>query len=574
MTRFWVVLFLILGSVGVARAEVTVSAEMAPRQAAVGERINYSVNVSGEARKIAEPVLPDLPAFEVAGSGTSTFFTSVNGQVTRRKAFTFTLVARSEGSQTIEGATVTVDGKRYLVPPVSVEVTAASNRSRAQPPSRNMPFGGLNPIVPMPGRGLREGDVTIETEVDRKHPYVGEQVILTFRLKRAVNLFGSPDYTEPEVTGFRKQPLEFPGGKDTVSRVEGGRRWVIQEIRTALFPLQPGPLTVGPARLTFTVDPFAGGQALMTDPIQLEARPLPAEGRPADFSGAVGKFSLAAVLDRTDASVGDSLTLTVTVSGRGNFNGLEGVSLPDLPGFDVYDPEVTDNLTYEPDGVTGSRSFSYILIPRAEGSRQLGPVRLVTFDPEAETYRTAEAGPFTVAVAPARATASSEPPPEPAARTVSGPTREEALLWAGLAFAAGLLVLIAREWMSLKKRKATAPVQAQRKPYFADRKTLYEVLGRVQRQDDEAFLRDVDRSLRDFLGERWGLTAARVDVGAVDRNMNGMPPECRQVVREALEAVATARYAPGGGGLAREELLSRVREAARAVEGLMPGSPG
>lgn len=565
-------------------AEVTVSASVAPDEVTVGEAVTYTVSVSGDAGSVTEPELPDLDGFRAAGSGSSTFFTAVNGQVTRRHDFTYTLVPERDGRLTVGPATVRVGGKAYRTGPVTVNVLPAGSSSRAQPapPSAQGQPGfpripGFPQLPGFPGLpgfnapALQPGDVKVSLSADRDDPYVGEQVVLTFRLDRAVTFAVPADYTPPPTPGFRAVDVEMPPGAGHSVRIENGRRWVTEERRMILFPLQAGDATVGPAGLSFTVDPFAGGQHLVTDPVPLHVRPLPPAGRPPGFAGAVGSFALKAEADRTRAKAGDAVTLTVRLSGSGNFRDIPKVDLKAPDAVEVYDPELEDHLANRPEGVRGERVFKYVLVPKRAGDLEIGPARLAVFDPDTGRYETLEAGPVALTVAPAApgapaAGATPSPAAAPEGAEKAAPSRREALGAAAAAFAAGIVLLLLRR-LRRGGAHAPAPPEAERPAPAPDpgaaRRALEAALAAPA---GAAFARDTERALRAWLGARWQVPATRVDADAVRRHLRSAPEADQEACAAALEALQAARYAPGGAGLERDPLAETVRRAVAAVE--------
>lgn len=558
---------------------VEVSASISPAEVAVGQSATYTISV-GDAGGDVTPELPDLKGFDVAGSGTSESITIDNGRMTRRTDYNYYLVPHKEGSFTLPPATVTAGGRTYRTDPVQVKVVAATSRSRPAPGGPRFPAMPQIPGMPdlpslfgAPSRPLGAGDVRVHLSTDRDDPYVGEQVILTFRFERAVNLMGPADYSDPPTPGFRSFPVEMPPGADRHAEVRDGRNWAIVEHRTLLFPLAPGDKTVGPAAVEFAVDPFAGRQRIVTDAVTLHVKPLPEAGRPADFSGGVGTFRLEAALDRTDAAVGDTVTLTVTVSGQGNFHDMEQVPAPDAPGFEVFDPEVTDDLHNGPAGTAGARRYTFVLIPREAGDLQVGTVRLSTFDPAKGTYETAQAGPFPLAVSAAAPTPAA-PQTSPGLAAERATSRTEALAWAALVFVAGLVLLVLRR-LAARKGSAPAPEPEEAAAPGPDgakaRAALEAVLGPERtgtpypRHPDDGWAAEVDRALRTWLGARWDLPPPRVDGMAAARHLAG-DPEAAGACQSVLAALQAARFAPAAD-LDREALATKVRQLVARVEG-------
>ncbi len=559
------------------RAVAAVTASVSPKQVAVGEPFEYSITVDGRAKGIDPPQLPALPHMRVVGSGTSTLFQSVNGQISRRTEFNYTLVADKAGTHTIGPAAVVVRGTRLRTEPVTVEVVPASNRSRAQS-SRGGSRGGLR------GFGLREGDVTIDTRVDMDDPFVGEQVILTFYYDRAVDLY-QVDYEPPSTTGFREFELHVPPALGRRSYIKDGRRRVEEQYKMALIPVQPGTATIGSAALNMVVDPFSGAQRLMTDPISVNVRPLPTDNRPDGFAGAVGRFELKARLSTRQIRQGETVTLTVTVSGRGNLHDIAGVILPELDWAEMYDPEISDRIHHGPNGINGSRSLAYPLIPRTPGHYEVGPVKLVVFDPETERYQILTTEPFGLDVSPAPprtpvpdATAPAAAPDAAAPPPPGGRNRQADLLWALAALVVGVALLIMRKKSG--RDGAPAEVAADPPPDLgeaplgpsaptvpdADRAAALAALqATLSAPSDAAFLKGLDHCFKGYLAGCWSVPLLALDREFIAARLTDLDDTVREDALSLIDAMDMARYAPGAVPLNRDELAGRARRVIEAV---------
>ncbi|MFQ5509629.1 MAG: BatD family protein [Leptospirillia bacterium] len=549
-------------------AAATVTANISPKVVSVGQAATYSVTVSGDVSGVQEPDLSGIEGAEVASSGSSSSFTSINGRISRKTTYHYTLVPTREGTLRIEGVTVEVGGSRLPLNPVSLQVEPPSSRSRAQQPTaRTDPFGRLSPFSRRRQPGLREGDVAIDLSVDRETPFVGEQVIMTFRLERAVDFARRPEYGRPDTTGFTHREVSLTPDEAVTQQVRDGRPWVTEVKKSVLFPVTAGERRIGSASLGFTIDPFSGGQRLHTKPIPMRVRPLPIAGRPDDFSGAVGDFKLTAALDRDTVRAGNAVTLSVKVSGNGNLEAVQEVSLSGIDGFEVYDPETHTDTRYGAKGVTGSRTFRYPLVPYSPGTYQVGAVRLVTFDPQAEKYRVATAGPFTVTVTPANAVSpeAATGGTEMTATDAQVPGRRDTLPWAWGLFAIGIALLAVRV-VTRARARARQPDQTVSEAEAAE--AVKRALAANLSMDDDSYLAEVDRSFRSYLAVRLGIPEARAEALRVAQELSGFPDEVRDTVSGALERLHQARYAPGGAfssAAARAELAAPVEAALDAL---------
>ncbi|MCX5789267.1 MAG: BatD family protein, partial [Elusimicrobia bacterium] len=258
----------------------------------------------------------------------------------------------------------------------------------------------------------------VTATVDRPKAYVNEQVTLTVRFHTAVTLLGNPSYNPPSTNGFLSEDL--PPEHHGQTRVHG-RDYQYSEIKTALFPAQSGKLAIGPAAVQVqlqtaaAVDPFApdffqkffsqgmlAGQTrqLKTEPVNVSVQPLPEDGKPASFSGAVGQFKITAAVDKRKLKVGEALSLIVSVDGIGNLKALGTVKIPDSTSFRAYDTISSLNLAKSGEEVRGSKVFRTVLVPRVSGTLTIPSIPFSFFDPRKGEYVHAGTAPIEVEVAP------------------------------------------------------------------------------------------------------------------------------------------------------------------------------
>jgi hypothetical protein len=256
--------------------------------------------------------------------------------------------------------------------------------------------------------------VFVRSFVDRDIVYVGEQITFTFRLYSRVRFLRDPQYHPPTTEGFWKEDL--PPNRRFQQEVSGVP-YLVNEVRTALFPTRAGHLTIGPATLVyeedtfFSRDPFdifswrrrgrPGGDGpteIATDSIRIEVKSLPEEGRPPAFTGAVGTFSLAVDLDRREVNANEPITLTATLSGEGN---VQAATLPDISlseSFKVYDSGSSTSISKEGYRVRGKKTYTRVIVPRYGGEYEIPAISFTYFDPKAKKYVTRKEGPFPIRV--------------------------------------------------------------------------------------------------------------------------------------------------------------------------------
>ncbi|MBI5443171.1 MAG: BatD family protein [Deltaproteobacteria bacterium] len=323
--------------------------------------------------------------------------------------------------------------------------------------SRTSGADGASGQTGAPGEGSSSlPAVLLECEVSSRSPYVGEEFLYTLRLLSSTPLQRAL-CEKPSFVGCGAWEL---GSRTLPSVSRGDRQYQVQEIRYRLVAERSGAISIGPARVTCEVpgrslappdapaggdDPFFGRSfssawTLSTEALRLLARPLPPYRGREPFSGLIGEYALTAKLDRGRTPRGEPALLTLELRGSGDLTGAPEPSYPEPSGLRLF-PE-----NGAPSGGGEARTFRKVVVPTAAGMAELGPFRLVVFDPKAGRYRTVEAGPVRLeTTGPAAADANSPPP-----RALPLKSRPAALASAGeggeAAFVCLLLLAPALAW--------------------------------------------------------------------------------------------------------------------------------
>ncbi len=389
-------------------ADFQISASLDKSQVALNEQTVLSIHVSGSGNSLPNPKLPALAGFQVYNAGRSQNFSWINGQASASVTHNFVLTPLQEGTFKIPPIVAEKDGQTAQTGELTLRVTSASSSSA-------VPGGGsTSSMDPRQGHsGMTDGRtaaIFITGTVDKASVYVGEPVVYTFRLFNRVPLLRQPGYQAPDVQGLWKEDL--PPQRNFKTTVKGVP-YNVTEIRTALFPTAPGKARIGSAQLQVMLenvggDPFSSDffasffgrgeeKVLRTEPLSISAKALP-EPKPAAFNGAVGHYTLSSSLDKTETSVGQPVTMTVTISGRGNIKSLPEISFPALPNFRTLADNAAVHVENQNDEVRGSKVFKTVLIPTTSGDLTIPTLSYVYFDTEAKAYKTLASKAFTLKV--------------------------------------------------------------------------------------------------------------------------------------------------------------------------------
>ncbi len=373
-----------------------------------------NVEVSGSQNTDGDPTLPDLSAFaDYLGSGTSTSMQFVNGRMSTSHTIQYRFLATQEGTFEIGPVTVRVDGQDLRTEPLAIEISPA--------PAAGAGGRGGAAAGAGAGGGISSDDLFLTaTTLSEEQVYVNQPVVVEYRIFTRVDVEGVSVARQPGTAGFWVEELTAPQRQDQV--VRNGVQYASQVIRrVALFPTSAGPKRVEPLVLEAQVrvqrrspfgrdpfgDPFGGlGGSLFgrrvpvsvaSNALDLEVLPAP-PGAPASYSGFVGSLAVSAGVDRTEAETNDALTLRLDVSGSGNIRTLPEPTLDLPPAFEVYPPEMSEEVEPAADGVRGRRVYEYVIVPREPGEVTIPPVELAYLDPGRGVYAVAASDPIDLIV--------------------------------------------------------------------------------------------------------------------------------------------------------------------------------
>ncbi|MEW6306981.1 MAG: BatD family protein [Verrucomicrobiota bacterium] len=522
----------------------------------VGENAILSLTFADESPPSAPNVNPP-PGLTIGYIGQSSQITIVGGRRSGSVSYNYSLAASKPGTYTIPSIQVRVGQQTFSTQPLTLKVLA----SAAPDPATQDQLNQLAFVKLVPAK---------------KEVYAGE--VLPFEIQLFIQ--NGRDLAAPEINspGFVVGKL----GQHTQDRVRFGNA-IYNRVTMpgTAIPLNPGKHKFGPATWSLKLlvqrqsrDPFEnflGGRVdvhpvtLNSDAHEITVLPLPAEGKPADFSGTVGSFEMAASASPTEVAVGDPITLRIQIAGNGPLDSLKEPTA-EWRDFKVYPPNVnvqpTDNL-----GVVGVKTFEQVVVPENADVKELPALSFSFFDPGKKAYRTLRHPATPLKVRPATAQAQPTVLANPTAQTKSAePAREIIHIKPHLGVVTALqsplitrpwfiglhLVPIAA-WISLviwrKRRDAIAnDPRLRRRREVA--KTIDAGLDQLREHaaanDSPQFFATVFRLVQEQLGERLDLPASSITESVIDDQLRprGVKPELADALHELFQTCNQARYAP------------------------------
>jgi hypothetical protein len=397
-----------------AYGNLTVDLRVNSQRVDLGGRIELTVTVSGTMQNVPEPDVAGIENFRVIRTSTSSQISIVNFKANISKSTIYNLIPNNVGTFTLGPVVVKVGGQSYSSNSVTVEVVQGGETA----PGTGKPPAGqpapASPQVPRSGQSVRvpqsssspDRNVFILGTVDKKEVYLGEQVTYTFGFYNRLRLAENPGYTPPTFNGFWVETLDNTARQST--KQVNGIVYSVQELRYALFPTITGEAKITGAGLSYLItniwDFFSRGQqiSLETEPVVIKVKPLPEEGRPASFSGTVGKFTVNAGFDKNAVKQGEAVTLELTVAGAGNLKTIQAPSLPEMANLDIdiYESKSEESIDRTGDIIKGRKVFKYVLVPRKEGEYRWPGISFSYFDPEEKKYYTLKTSDLVLNVQP------------------------------------------------------------------------------------------------------------------------------------------------------------------------------
>jgi hypothetical protein len=378
----------------------------------VGEAFTLVYTVNAQGNGFQGPRIQGFDLLSGPSTSTSSSIRSVNGRTTMSITYSYTylLQALKEGTFDIPAAAVVVEGKRYTSNTITIKVVKGSGNQGGGTQAGNQGRGNSS----RGGAEVSSNDVYVKATASSYAPLQGEGIVVTYRIYTKVPIAQINISKLSSFSGFWSQNLMKENDKlQQTTQVIDGEQYVVADIRKiALFPLKSGSLIIDPLELscvaqvrkqtrTRTGDPFFDDffndsffnsgianveKNLKSNPLTINVRPLPSDGKPADFSGAVGSFTFQSEVDKTRLKTNEAVTLKLSITGKGNIQLIEKLDVAFPPDFESYDPKVSSNIQTTAAGISGSQTFEYLMIPRKPGKFTIKPVTFSYYDLEKRRY--------------------------------------------------------------------------------------------------------------------------------------------------------------------------------------------
>ncbi len=554
---------------------VSVAATVDKNRLTLEDTLQLSIIIQGT-QNTPPPELPPLPDFRVVSAGTSSSTQYINTQRSVSVTHNYRLTPMNTGVFSIGSARVRANGKTYSTQPITIEVQKTSKQDQ-------------------------NGNKTafIEAQLSQNKAYIGQQLVYTFKLFHRLDAKNLNLSLPFDKTQFHKEDLGQP--KATIKLING-MQYHVQELSLALFPLKKGLYEIPSAKIEldllhraqnrsrqdpfsqFFNDPFLGQRTqaehkiLRSQPLTLEILPLP-DGAPKGFDNLIGQFKISAELGNKDLEVGDTSTLTVTLSGKGN---LQDFSLdePDLKNyFKIYPDKPEFQQTVQNNQIEGKKIFKFALVPLEAGSRTLPKFSVPFFDSEKSQYQVAETQPISLNIRPSsekeklnlvQSQQANNVAPKPEIEVLgrdilpiytdldqfqNDESNSHSALFLAIGFGSPVaLFIIAGFIINRQKRIHNDAAFYRRKNAYKNAIQRLKQVSTLDPSNSKELGRVLSEILREYIGNKLNLIGKAITAEEVEIRLKESRYESAETTRKLLERCESLQFAPISMGSTKELL--------------------
>ncbi|NND33049.1 MAG: protein BatD [Saprospiraceae bacterium] len=321
---------------------------------------------------------PNFSPFKVVSGPSQSFRSSfINGKSSKSTSYSYMLQATKAGKFTIPAATLVSKGKTSKSNPVTIEILRSDQVARTD----------------------GQPEIMIKAEVDSNHVYIGQQVVIRYKIYTQINIENYNILSESSYAGCFAQALDTYK-EPVIKEVVNGKEFSTKVLRkVAVFPQQGGKIEIEPMVVQVGIPSKSRVSRGLLSSFGLERKNLNSNGltliarsaydnSPKNFSGAVGNFSVQFKLAPNQVTTDDAISLVLSITGNGDVKTIRPPSLIFPPGFESFDAKIKEEkMINATDSVRGEKSIEYLIIGHNPGQFEINP-SFVYFDPVAAIFRT------------------------------------------------------------------------------------------------------------------------------------------------------------------------------------------
>ena len=564
--------------------DISVTATVDKNSLTIEDILRLSIVIRGT-QNTPPPELPSLPSFKVSAAGTSSSTQYINTQRSVSITHNYRLTPMKTGTMIIGPARVRINGKTYSTQPITIEIQKSSNNSTP-----------------------RGKTAFVEASLSSKKAYIGEQLVYTFRLFHRVDAKNLNLKLPFDSKWFHKENLGEP---KSYIRIINGIQYHVQELSMAIFPLMKGLVNIPASAIEldllyktqnrnrqdplsqFFSDPFFSQRTqvqhkvLRSQPLVVDVLPLP-KGAPKGFKNLIGEFEISSKIGKRNLEVGDTTTLTVTVSGTGDIKGVT-IEEPDLKNhFKIYPDKPEVKQIVDKNQIRGEKVFKFALVPLVKGRKTLPQFTLPYFDTKKGGYYIAKTQAIPLNIKPS----STEErlnlvKPNQKSLTIDKPeiqilgkdilpiytdlnkfqnNRTYSLVYMGVGFGSPIILFFISLFLMKRKNRMKYDVAFYRR-HNAFKKANQRLKHMKAQAESKEFARQISEILREYIGDKLNLEGKAITAEEVEVCLKESTYQLSQAkdTRKLLEKCETLQYAPMNPG-STKELLGESENLIKVLE--------
>ncbi len=574
---------------------------------AAGQTFQITFDVNGRADNFKMPSLKNLTHVGGPSTGYSSSTQIINGNVSRSESYTFTILvhADNEGTANVGAASCTVGGKTVTSKPFTIKVEKADPNSNRQQQQGGWGWGQPSrpsqqqQAQPQPAKTIDNNTLFARASINKSNLYQGEEAIIVYKIYTQVPLTQYQIEKLPRNKGFWSEDLsENMTQVRQYTETYNGRQYQVAEIRRgALYPQETGKLSIAPLKTDvvaiiqtqmqrqrtgtifdfFIDDPFftptrneAVVKSLTSNSINVNVKPLPEA--PENFAGGVGQFEIKAKSDLNQLHANEAFTYSVTISGRGNLSLLEVPHIDFPKGMEVYEPRIIDNINKTDNGLSGSRTFEWIITPQTKGEYDMPAFDYVYFNPASGQYVTKKCNSLHIKVSkPLHSSSSRSDVKELNSDihhickkahldTTYNNSHTPASFWIILILpivAAGIVILLVRRQQTIESDETSLKLQRAMK---LAKKRLRNAERHLNNGNDEQFYEEIYKALWGGIADKFNIQQSLLSSETIQQHLaeKNVDATLQQRILQTLADVDFARFAPGDSSTKKHSIYDET----------------
>ncbi|MFK8059506.1 MAG: BatD family protein [Polaribacter sp.] len=384
--KFYISIIIILITTSVFAQEATLTTKVSKNKLGVNQRLRVEFSIDKQGGENFTP--PKFTNFKVVGGPSQSVSQSwINGKVSFNQSYTYIVQPKRKGELSIGAASVVIGGKTILSKPKKIIVLDAVEIPK-------------NPNDP---NYIAQQNVHLVAEVSKTRPYVGEGIYVEYRLYVSDNIiiYDSRIPEPPQYIGFWNQEIKINGYREKRGKYNGEDYKYFTLGKALLIPTKSGKLEIEPIDMEIRIGVPTGradffGNVITRNIVKefssakkiIRSKSLPLEGKPENFTGAVGDFNFAVTLSKDILKSNESSQIKLGVTGKGNLKLFELPEVTTPVELEKYQPERKEKVRVSANGISGSVSDLYTIVPQYKGKYKIPSTNFSYFNPKEEKYYT------------------------------------------------------------------------------------------------------------------------------------------------------------------------------------------